>query len=253
MDSQGASKLAHTPVQDQKRGPDDRRLIPLAVPQDSRAVSGAVAVPPMDAPRKDSKWLERSFFERDFLECARALVGCELVWGQCAGRIVETEAYAAVGDEACHTFRRKAARDFVERNPAGTAYVYLNYGMHWLINVLVKGGGEQDGIVLLRALAPTAGLEQMQLRRGRTELRDLCSGPGRLSQALGITGHDHQRDLCGGGAVGIRKLAAAEVVADVRIGISRAVEFPWRFLEAESLWVSVQATGRGGKRQRPGR
>ena len=90
------------------------------------------------------------------LECARALIGCELSWNDCAGLIVETEAYAVINDEACHTFSRPSTRAFVERHPAGTAYVYLNYGVHWLLNVLVKGGPE-DGIILIRALEPTRG------------------------------------------------------------------------------------------------
>ena len=190
------------------------------------------------AERSYGVWLGRGFFEQDFLECARGLVGCELCWEDAAGRIVETEAYAVEGDAACHTFTRRSAREFVERNPAGTAYVYLNYGMHWLINVLVKGRGRQ-GIVLIRALEPTRGLDGMRGRRGVVAERALCSGPGKLTRALGITGVDHERDLCGGG-VGIRSGRAAAVLEDRRIGISRAVDLPWRFLEAKSPWVSVK-------------
>jgi DNA-3-methyladenine glycosylase len=103
------------------------------------------------ADRTSRDWLERDFFEQDFLVCARRLVGCELCREDAAGRIVEAEAYAVEGDAAGHTFTRRSARGGVERNPAGTAYVYLNYGMHWLINVLVKGRGRQ-GIVLILAL-----------------------------------------------------------------------------------------------------
>ncbi len=182
--------------------------------------------------------LGRSFFERDFLVCARQLGGCELFWEGCAGRIVETEGYAVHGDAACHTFKRRSAREFVERNQAGTAYVYLNYGMHWLINVLVKGD-DRWGIVLIRALEPVVGLEKMKARRGMEPLRALCSGPGKLTQALGITGRDHERDLCTG-QIGIRFGVATGLVADRRIGISQAVEFPWRFLEKASPWVSVK-------------
>src|SRR4029077_16809602 len=97
--------------------------------------------------------LGRDFFERDPLSCARDLVGCELNWNSCAGVIVETEAYNAIGDEACHCFVRPSTRAFVERNHAGAAYVYFNYGVHWMLNVLVKG--KENGFVLIRALEPT--------------------------------------------------------------------------------------------------
>ena len=93
------------------------------------------------------KPLARSFFERDPVLCARELIGCTLGLEGAFGVIVETEAYAAEGDPACHTWKRHGARDFVARNDPGTAYVYLNYGMHWLFNLLVKGG-ERDGFVL---------------------------------------------------------------------------------------------------------
>src|SRR3989442_1494671 len=101
-------------------------------------------------------FLPRAFFQQDPLTCARELIGCELVWNECAGIVVETEAYAALDDEACHTFMRPSAREFVARHEPGAAYVYLNYGMHWLLNVLVKNGA-QEGFVLFRALHPTRG------------------------------------------------------------------------------------------------
>ena len=83
--------------------------------------------------------LSRSFFQIDPLRCAENLVGTELVWGSCAGIVVETEAYLVEGDEASHAFTRPSARAFVERNQAGAAYIYFNYGVHWMLNVLVKG------------------------------------------------------------------------------------------------------------------
>ncbi len=190
-------------------------------------------------------FLGRDFFETHFLECARELVGCELVWNGCAGRIVETEAYAVLGDEACHTFARAAARAFVERNPPGTAYVYLNYGIHWLLNVLVKGQAEM-GIILIRALEPTQGIPLMEERRRTTSHRALCSGPGKLAQALGIRGTDHERSLCSGAGIGFRAgTRPVSVVCDTRIGISRAKDLPWRFLENESSYVSVKPRGAG--------
>jgi DNA-3-methyladenine glycosylase len=182
------------------------------------------------------------FFERGVVEVARDLVGVELVWGDCSGVIVETEAYAVSGDEACHTVSRPSARGFVEANGPGTAYVYLNYGMHWLFNLLVKGGG-QDGLVLVRALEPVAGVEGMRERRGKESLRDLCSGPGKLSMALGIGGEHHGVRMAGRGRPAGHGLRARrgewEVVADRRIGISRSAELPWRFLAKGNAFASV--------------
>ena len=135
-----------------------------------------------------------AFFKRDPLTCARELIGTELVWGECSGVVVEVEAYAAIDDEAAHTFTRPSARSFIERNKAGAAYVYFNYGVHWMLNVLVKG--EANGFVLIRALEPRRGVELMKRRRGVNDLRQLCSGPGKLTQAFAITGRDHEMDLC---------------------------------------------------------
>lgn len=180
------------------------------------------------------------FFRREPLICARELIGAEMRWGECAGIIVETEAYFARNDEASHTFSRPSVREFVARHPAGTAYVYFNYGMHWLVNVLVKGGAE-DGFVLFRALEPTRGIAQMRVRRGVEKLEALCAGPGRLTQALGITGADDARDWCAAdGDLGFfRGPALLEAVPDVRVGISRAAEQPWRFAARGSRFVSV--------------
>lgn len=181
--------------------------------------------------------LGASFFQREPLICAAELVGCELVWGPAAGIIVETEAYNAVGDEACHTFFRKSTRDFVATQPPGTAYVYLNYGMHWLFNVLVKGTAQ--GFVLIRAIEPTRGVRSMQKRRGVTPLDLLCSGPGKLTQALGIQGSDHGKSLCDHPRYGFYPRPRPVTVASgTRIGISRAVAFPWRFVVKESRYLS---------------
>ncbi len=191
--------------------------------------------------------IERTFFQRDPLTCARELIGCELVWKGCAGIVVETEAYAAVNDAACHTFARPSARAFVERHRAGAAYVYFNYGMYWLLNVLVKGGSE-DGFVLFRAIEPVRGVAAMTRRRlahRKTKLahpRMLCSGPGKLAIALGVDGSDHGRDLCAAKMIGFRAPAQpVAVVEDVRIGISKAAHLPWRFLLRDSAYVSVPA------------
>ncbi len=183
--------------------------------------------------------ITREFFERTPLACARDLIGAELRWGDCAGLIVETEAYDAAGDAACHTFFRPSTRAFVEKNPAGTAYVYLNYGMHWMLNVQVKG--RRTGFVLIRALEPSAGREAMAARRRLDDARKLCAGPGRLTQALGITGEWHGRDLCADPRHGfVLRVKRPKIVADGRIGISAAGELPWRFTLAASRYVSVK-------------
>jgi len=186
--------------------------------------------------------LTREFFERSPLVCARALIGAELRWDGRAGIVVETEAYDAVGDEAAHTFFRPSARAFVARHQAGTAYVYLNYGMHWLLNVLVKG--RRTGFVLFRAIEPTVGVEIMQRRRGVAALRKLCSGPGKLTQALAINGAHHGMDLCGNPEFAFHaRRGRPHVATDGRIGISVAVDRPWRFTMAGSPFVSVRWKG----------
>src|SRR5215468_11517279 len=170
-----------------------------------------------------------SFFKRDPLTCARELIGTELVWGGCSGILVEVEAYAAINDEAAHTFTRPSARSFIERNNAGAAYLYFNYGMHWMLNVLVKG--DQNGFVLIRALEPRGGIELMKKRRGLDDVKRLCSGPGKLTQALAITGRYHEIDLCSDPrhCFAGNSETPAKVVADKRVGITRSAHYPWRF------------------------
>lgn len=182
--------------------------------------------------------VRRPFFQRNPLSCARDLIGTELIWGDCAGIVVEVEAYAAIDDEAAHTFTRPSARSFIERNKAGAAYVYFSYGNHWMLNVLVKG--EANGFVLFRAIEPRRGIELMKKRRFTDDLRQLCSGPGKLTQALDITDRHHEMDLC---ADPRRCLlsdvkATFDVVADKRIGISRSAHLPWRFTLRGSPFVS---------------
>ncbi len=167
------------------------------------------------------------------------MIGCRLVWGACEGIIVETEAYSVINDEASHTFARAGARAFVAQHEPGAAYVYFNYGMHWLLNVLVKGGTE-DGFVLFRAIEPIRGIEAMEMRRRQRRRTALCSGPGKLAQALGITGKDHGRDFCEGSEIGFKRWRVEpDVVADLRIGISKSAHLPWRFLLRDSPYVSA--------------
>ena len=184
------------------------------------------------------------FFQRDPVTCAREMIGCELVWNGCGGIIVETEAYSVRNDEACHTFTRPSSREFVTRMPAGAAYVYLNYGVHWLLNFLVRGGRE-DGFVLIRALEPTRGIEEMTRRRNMTILKNLCSGPGKLTRSMGIDGTFHGRDLLSDPDASLRHPSAApNVHACTRIGITRSADFPWRVGVAGSRFLSVPASPR---------
>lgn len=189
--------------------------------------------------KSSAKPLGRGFFTRDPLTCARMLVGCELLWKGCGGIIVETEAYSARNDEACHTFTRPSSRHFVADHPAGTAYVYLNYGVHWLLNFLVKGGSE-DGFVLIRALDPTRGIPDMRQRRKTVDPTRLCSGPGKLTQALGIDGSSHGLDFLRGNTLEIfSSTSRPPVVETPRIGISKAAHLPWRFVLEGNPHASV--------------
>ena len=191
-----------------------------------------------------NKIIRASFFKRDPIRCARELIGTELIWGDCSGVIVETEAYNAKDDEACHTFMRPSTRAFIERNKAGAAYVYFNYGMHWMLNVLVKG--KESGFVLIRALEPKTGIERMKKRRRLDDEKHLCSGPGKLTQALGITHRHHEMDLCADSRYCFAfnadaRLRRVDVVADKRIGISRSAHLPWRFTLRGSPFISARS------------
>ena len=190
---------------------------------------------------KEPSFLTREFFQRAPEICAADLVGCLFQWCSCAGRIVETEAYAEFGDEACHTFFKPSAREFVGKYEAGTAYVYLNYGMYWLTNVLCKDPTTgKNGFVLLRALEPVRGIPLMKRRRGREKLRDLCSGPGKLSAALAIKKSAHGKCFVTGDKGGFYPDKPPEkVTTDRRVGISRAQELEWRFLEKDNPHLSV--------------
>lgn len=162
---------------------------------------------------------------------APALLGALLVverdGTRLSGRIVETEAYTA-DDPASHSFRGETARNAVMFGPAGHLYVYRSYGIHWCANVVTGPVGDGQA-VLLRAVDPVEGLDEMLRRRGRTPLAD---GPGKLCQAFGIDGADDGADLCGDGSVRILDDGAPrpiEPLAGPRVGITKAVDTPWRF------------------------
>jgi DNA-3-methyladenine glycosylase len=192
---------------------------------------------------REGEWLDPSWFGRDPVECARDLVGCRFRWGGCEGIIVETEAYAEHGDPACHTAFRPSTREFVKCHPAGTSYVYLNYGVHWLFNILTRGDSGA-GFVLLRALEPVRGQAAMARRRGVREATRLCSGPGKLTQAMGITGSHHAKPFLNSCTRGICRAIPKGPVGEVRrIGISAGQDLPWRFLLAGSPHLSRPPEG----------
>lgn len=175
-------------------------------------------------------------------EVARRLIGVTLLVDGVGGRIVETEAYDQA-DPASHTFGGATARNAAMFGPPGCAYVYRSYGLHWCINTVCREAGHGAG-VLLRALEPTHGLDAMRARRGGMQnLRLLCAGPGRLAQALGIDADFNHRSLCAPPFAllepeAAHRIGAAQVVAGPRIGISKAVDVPWRFGLKGSRYLS---------------
>jgi DNA-3-methyladenine glycosylase len=183
--------------------------------------------------------LDRSFFARSVHEVARDLIGCELAVGETAGVIVETEAYDAT-DPACHAYIGKTARNEVLFGPPGRAYVYLSYGIHSLLNAVAEPEGSAAA-VLIRALEPTEGIELMRARRAREPIEDLCSGPGKLTEALAVGLPLNGSDLLAppfeisGRAAGWN---GRQIVAAPRIGITKAAELPWRYCASGSRHVS---------------
>lgn len=180
--------------------------------------------------------LARDFFDRSVHEVARDLVGCTLLYERCGGVIVETESYEA-DDPACHAYVGLTERTRVLFGPPGYAYVYLSYGIHSLLNAVAEPEGDAAA-VLIRALDPTHGLEQMRSRRGARPDHELCSGPGKLTEALGIDLGDNEADLCREPFLLTAPEEQLEIVTGPRIGITKAVERPWRFCAAGNRNVS---------------
>jgi len=183
--------------------------------------------------------LEREFYARPVVEVARDLVGCTLAHGATAGVIVETEAYHE-SEPACHAFAGRTPRARVLFGPPGTAYVYRSYGIHALFNAVCEPEGV-GAAVLIRALEPIAALDAMRERRGLHEVDQLCSGPGKLTQALAIELEHNDTDLVSG-PIRIDPRPPgwedADVVAGTRIGITKAPELEWRFCATGSRSVS---------------
>jgi DNA-3-methyladenine glycosylase len=179
------------------------------------------------------------FYARPVVQVARDLVGCTLAHGETAGIIVETEAYHGT-EPACHAFAGLTPRTEVLFGAPGHAYVYRSYGVHAMLNAVTEAEGV-GAAVLIRAVEPTDGVELMRARRGLERLEDLCSGPGKLTQALGIGLDLNGVDLDGGPiAIGPRPAGRRRprIVAGPRVGITKAVELPWRFSVAGSRFVS---------------
>jgi DNA-3-methyladenine glycosylase len=183
--------------------------------------------------------IDRAFYERPVLEVARDLVGCVVRHGETAGVIVETEAYHH-SEPACHAYVGLTARTATLFGPPGRAYVYFSYGVHSLLNAVCEPEGE-GAAVLIRALEPVEGIELMRARRGLECLEELCSGPGKLTQALGI-GLDLNAISLLDGPIRIEPPAAGAGALDVnvgtRIGITKAAELEWRFCARGSRHVS---------------
>jgi DNA-3-methyladenine glycosylase len=183
--------------------------------------------------------LTHEFFARSVHEVSRDLIGCTLLFEEVGGVIVETEAYDA-SDPACHAFNGPTPRNEPLFGPPGLAYVYLSYGVHQLLNAVAEPEGSASA-ALIRALEPTHGLEAMRKRRRVEDPRQLCSGPGKLTEALGVGAAQNGADLCAppfelrepegewvGGAVD----------TDLRIGITKGAELPWRYCAADNRYLS---------------
>ena len=211
-----------------------------------------------------SERLPCAFFDRPVLEVAHDLLGCAFMCDGVGGRLVEVEAYRA-DDPASHSYRGRTARNAVMFGPPGRLYVYFTMGLHFCVNVVCEAEG-QAAAVLLRALEPTGGLQRMRERRGLEDLRRLCSGPARLTQALAIGRADNGLCACGpvcdaDGPAGTGDGApdragffaresvegrdpatwsrrAPRIVATPRIGVTAAPGTPWRFVDADSRFLS---------------
>lgn len=183
--------------------------------------------------------LDSRFYERPVLEVAHDLIGCRVSHGDAAGVIVETEAYHD-SEPACHAFIGHTARTRTLFGPAGIAYVYRSYGVHALLNAVCEPEGV-GAAVLIRALEPLEGVELMRRRRGLERVEDLCSGPGKLTQALGI-GLDLNDTSLAEGPVRIGPPPAgwenARRAVSSRVGITRAMDLPWRFCALGTRCVS---------------
>jgi DNA-3-methyladenine glycosylase len=189
--------------------------------------------------------MKAAFYDRPVVEVARDLIGCVLSHDGCLGVIVETEAYHD-SEPACHAYVGLTERTRVLFGPPGKAYIYRSYGIHACLNAVCEAPGT-GAAVLIRALEPLDGIDLMRERRGLDRVEDLCSGPGKLTQALGIELAENGCDLARGPVVIARKPRSwrdAPVTASKRIGITKATELEWRFCAVGSRHLSRPALSR---------
>jgi DNA-3-methyladenine glycosylase len=183
--------------------------------------------------------LDAGFFERSVHDVARDLVGCSLLFGGVGGVIVETESYER-DDPACHAYVGLTPRTAVLFGPPARAYVYLSYGIHSCLNFVCEPEG-RAAAVLIRALEPRHGVDEMRARRGRRDVRALCSGPGKLSEALGIGLDMNDRPLMKP-PFELRsreeEWSDVDVLTGPRVGITQAADYPWRFCARGNAFLS---------------
>jgi DNA-3-methyladenine glycosylase len=191
------------------------------------------------------KRLLRTFFSRRVLDVAPDLIGATLLFNGAGGPIVEVEAYHHT-DPAAHSFRGPTARNAVMFGPPGYVYVYRSYGIHWCLNFVCEAEGSASA-VLVRAIEPTEGLSVMRRRRGLSDERLLCAGPGRVCEALGITHKQNGMALDAAPFALFGRTGEVEVVTGPRIGLSKAVDRPWRYGLKGSRYLSKPFKPSSGK------
>jgi DNA-3-methyladenine glycosylase len=183
------------------------------------------------------KQLLRKFFDRSVHKVAPDLIGASVLIGGCGGIIVEVEAYHHT-EPAAHSYIGPTSRNSVMFGPPGHAYVYRSYGIHWCLNFVCEAEGSA-GAVLIRAIEPTEGIATMRRRRGVTELRQLCSGPGKLGEALGVSRDKHNGLPLDAPPFELRaRPRPVPIVSGVRIGITKAADLPWRYGLKDSPFLS---------------
>jgi DNA-3-methyladenine glycosylase len=182
------------------------------------------------------KKLDRSFFNRSVHEVASDLIGVTLLVDGVGGRLVEVEAYHHT-EPAAHSFHGRTERNAVMFGPPGYVYVYRSYGIHWCLNFVCEPK-ESAAAVLIRAIEPTAGIATMRRRRGVTDVRLLCSGPGRLCEALRVTHRQNGFALDAPPFALFAREGKVDIITGPRIGITKAVEKPWRYGEKGSRFLS---------------
>jgi DNA-3-methyladenine glycosylase len=194
--------------------------------------------PPLPAGAGAEKRLQlaRAFFARSVHEVAPDLIGATFLVEGIGGPIVEVEAYHHT-DPAAHSYRGPTARNAVMFGPPGHVYVYRSYGVHWCVNFVCEAE-DSASAVLIRALMPTQGIAVMRRRRGVHDERRLCAGPGRLCEALAITDAHNGAPLDKAPFALFARTAPPEIVSGPRIGISKAVDLPWRYGWAGSRFLS---------------